>query len=313
MRLYKRLSKQSRHRRLETPSRSLWRHSNESIVGTLGCVFVETHSSGVTKCTTGFYMTFSIIINNKPSVDIFARSSSWMIDYMERSMSCPKHDDVIKWKQFPRYWSFVRGIYRSPVNSPHKGQWRGALMFSLICVWINGWVNNREAGDLRRHRAHYDVSVMKSDSECRSGWLPLPSNLQYKKTKSQHLNVSRLGFRLSLPNPLRPGHRWSSDADISRLEHPKMTDAFPGKQLRGRISPCISNIHSPYLDRMTCVWVGMISDNRIWQKRSILCKWGRVINRGGMPVSHHRDFAMMLVAQFRDYLADAPISSLDSC
>ena len=46
------------------------------------------------------------------------------------------------------------------VNSPHKGQWRGALMFSLIWAWINGWVNNREAGDLRRHRAHYDVLVM---------------------------------------------------------------------------------------------------------------------------------------------------------
>ena len=71
-----------------------------------------------------------------------------------------KHDDVIKWKHFPRYWPFVRGIHRSPVNSPHKGQWRGALMFCLICVWINDWVNNREAGDLRRHLEHYDVSVM---------------------------------------------------------------------------------------------------------------------------------------------------------
>ena len=70
------------------------------------------------------------------------------------------HDDVIKWKHFPRYWPFVRGIHRSPVNSPHKGQWRGALMFSLICVWINGWVNNREAGDLRHYRAHYGVTVM---------------------------------------------------------------------------------------------------------------------------------------------------------
>ena len=49
----------------------------------------------------------------------------------------------------------------APVNSPHKGQCRGALMFSLICVWINGWVNNREAGDLRRHRGHYDVIVMR--------------------------------------------------------------------------------------------------------------------------------------------------------
>ena len=70
------------------------------------------------------------------------------------------HDDVIKWKHFPRYWLFVRGIHRSPVNSPHKGQWRGALMFSLICARINGWVNKREAGDLRRHHAHYDVIVM---------------------------------------------------------------------------------------------------------------------------------------------------------
>ena len=44
------------------------------------------------------------------------------------------HDDVIKYKYFPRYWFFVRGIHRSPVNSPHKGQWRGALVFSLICA-----------------------------------------------------------------------------------------------------------------------------------------------------------------------------------
>ena len=54
----------------------------------------------------------------------------------------------------------MRGIHRSPVNSSHKGQWRRTLMFSLIYVWVNGWVNNREAGDLRRHCAHYDVSVM---------------------------------------------------------------------------------------------------------------------------------------------------------
>ena len=46
-----------------------------------------------------------------------------------------------------------------PVNSPHKGRWRGALMLSLICAWTNGWVNNGDTGDLRRHRAHYDVSV----------------------------------------------------------------------------------------------------------------------------------------------------------
>ena len=70
------------------------------------------------------------------------------------------HVDVIKWKHFPRYRLFVRGIHRSPVNSPHKGQWRGALTFSLICAWINVWVNNLEAADLKRHPAHYDVIVM---------------------------------------------------------------------------------------------------------------------------------------------------------
>ena len=75
-------------------------------------------------------------------------------------LACTWHDDVIKRKHFPRYWPFVRGIHRSPVNSPHKGQWRWALMFSLICVCIKGWVNDREAGDLKRYHAHYDVTVM---------------------------------------------------------------------------------------------------------------------------------------------------------
>ena len=70
------------------------------------------------------------------------------------------YDDVIKWKHFPRYWPFVRGIHRSPVSSQRP--WRGALMSSLICAWANGWLNNHDAGDLRRHRALYDVTVMKA-------------------------------------------------------------------------------------------------------------------------------------------------------
>ena len=80
------------------------------------------------------------------------------------------HDDVIKWKQFLRYWLFVRGIHRSPVNSPHKGQWRGALMFSLICAWTNGWVNNRHASDLKRHCNHYDVTAVTIKMFCVHLW-----------------------------------------------------------------------------------------------------------------------------------------------
>ena len=69
---------------------------------------------------------------------------------------------------FSALLAFVWGIHRSPVNSLHKGQWWRDLMFSLICAWINRWVNNGEAGDLRCHHAHYDVTVLLWDHKPRS-------------------------------------------------------------------------------------------------------------------------------------------------
>ena len=104
-------------------------------------------------------------------------------------LSAAIHDDVIKWKHFPRYWPFMREIHWSPGDSPHKDQWRRALMFSLICVWINAWVNNREAGDFRRHRAHYGVIVM-----CRHGYQSLfwNRNIQTRTmNESSNLCLSR--------------------------------------------------------------------------------------------------------------------------
>ena len=94
------------------------------------------------------------------------------------------HDDVIKWKHFPRYWPFVRGIHRSPMNSPHKGQWRGALMFSLNCARTNGWANNGEVGDLRRYRAHYHVIVMSLLFHAQSLW---PSNAYMRQLTMKSL------------------------------------------------------------------------------------------------------------------------------
>ena len=89
-------------------------------------------------------------------------TSYWLLCGHSERGGLLMHDDVIKWKHFPRNWPFVREIHRSPVNFPHKGQWRGALMFSLIYAWINDWVNNHEAGDLRRQHGHYDVIVMET-------------------------------------------------------------------------------------------------------------------------------------------------------
>ena len=71
---------------------------------------------------------------------------------------------VLWWRHQMEIFSALLALCagNSPVlNSPRKGQWRGALMFLWsACAWINCWANNREAGDLRRHSAHYDVIVM---------------------------------------------------------------------------------------------------------------------------------------------------------
>ena len=99
----------------------------------------------------GWFTGFKIVDHDeqvwRKTADYLFHHSTWWRHQMET---------------FSASLSLCAGNSPVPVNSPHKGQWRGALMFSLICVWINGWVNNREAGDLRRHRGHYDVIVMTS-------------------------------------------------------------------------------------------------------------------------------------------------------
>ena len=105
-----------------------------------------------------------------------------MIHWARTSHINISHHDVIKWKHFPRYWPFVRGIHRSPVNSPRIGQWRGALMFTLIYAQIKGWVNNREAGDLRRYRGHNDVTVI-------SLWIHGTGKVINHKYPSTHIYV----------------------------------------------------------------------------------------------------------------------------
>ena len=120
-----------------------------TLAATLALIIHESHLQ--------FYVLVHVFYDKNQIAALLAEScSSLHHTYSSCTHGCSfYHDDVIKWKHFPRYWPFAR----SPVNSPHKGQWRGALMFSLICVRINGWVNNREAGDLRCYRAHYDGIV----------------------------------------------------------------------------------------------------------------------------------------------------------
>ena len=124
------------------------------------------------------------------------------------------YDDVIKWKHFPRHWPFMW----SPVNSPRKDQWHGALMLSLICVWTNVWISNRAAGDVRRHRAHFDVSVMHLTRHLRTG--PTQSSFHFNKVELHiegygwlthwgrvtHICVNKQTI-ISSDNGLSPGRR----------------------------------------------------------------------------------------------------------
>ena len=125
------LNNQERRRWFETPSCSLWRHCN-GLHAAEGCYCVTHDWSNI-----GHYLIELAYVMTSSNINIF------------------------------RVTGLCAGNSPVPVNSPHKGQWRGALMFSLICVSINGWINNREAGDLRRHRGHYDVSVMNMAARCR--------------------------------------------------------------------------------------------------------------------------------------------------
>ena len=82
------------------------------------------------------------------------------------------------------------GEFTGPGEFPHKGQWRGALMFSLICVWMSSWANNREAGDLRRHRGNYDVNVSSPLLSSPPLPLPLPLSLSLSLSLSTSISIS---------------------------------------------------------------------------------------------------------------------------
>ena len=97
------------------------------------------------------------------------------------------HEGVMKWKHFPRHWSFVRGIHRSPVNSPYKGQWRGALMFSLI------WALNKRLG--KKSWSCWFETQSRSlwrhcdGPECRYEWRSYTILFIYLRVYSLHHNV----------------------------------------------------------------------------------------------------------------------------
>ena len=112
---------------------------------------------------------------------------------------------------------FLRGIHQSPANSPHKGQRRGALIFSLICAWLNAWVNNCEASDLRRHRAHYDVIVMNTifETNTKQNRFRSPLYNQVQKILVRKITVGGIGPGNGLSPTRCQRISWTSDGIFS--------------------------------------------------------------------------------------------------
>ena len=114
-----------------------------------------------------FYTNRSYIIPSHTLVSCVAKSSPLKFE-MLRDFAISRGPFAWRRHQMEKFSALLAICAENSsvlVNFPHKGQWRGALMFSLIYTWMNGWVNNREAGDLRRHRPHCDVTVIVSSGQ----------------------------------------------------------------------------------------------------------------------------------------------------
>ena len=85
---------------------------------------------------------------------------NFVCDIYRPTSALKPNDDVIKWKHFRVTGPLSGESIGHRWIPPHKGQWRGALMFSLICAWANGWTSCGYAGDVSRHDAQYDVTVI---------------------------------------------------------------------------------------------------------------------------------------------------------
>ena len=105
-------------------------------------------------------------------MDLFPFSVAFFFSILARQLFTDEEEMLV----------FMKTSSNGHIYSPHKGQWRGVLMFSLVCAWINCWVNNDEAGDLRRYRGYYDVSVMTPQCD----WLLLPELVRLWVPEASH-------------------------------------------------------------------------------------------------------------------------------
>ena len=154
--------------------------------------------------------------NNK---DYIIPMTDCIAQYIPLPVSCPwwRH----QMETFSALLALCTGNSPALVNSSHKGQWCGALMFSLICAWISGWANNLEAGDLRRHRGHYDVTVMSHNNkdciipltDCIAQNISLPVSCPWWRHQMETFSALLVICTGNSPVPVNSPHK-ASDAEL---------------------------------------------------------------------------------------------------
>ena len=132
-------------------------------------ICVEYHQNDIIMSVMAFHITSLTIVYSTVYSDADQNIKApchWPLcgEFTDDRWPAPYGTDTKAWpwwrhqmETFSALLTFCAG--NSPVTGefPHKGQWRGALMFSLICAWSKSWANNGDASDLRRHRAHCDT------------------------------------------------------------------------------------------------------------------------------------------------------------
>ena len=127
-----------------------------------GCTFSMQKHMKYRRGLTHYLLRYIIVILKVWFWNSLYRIVSWQLAMKVVSGKCHRAS-VMGSQHWFKLWHFVRGNYQSLVNFPHKGRWRRALMFSLICASTNGWANHCDTGDLRRRYAYYNVTVMSHE------------------------------------------------------------------------------------------------------------------------------------------------------
>ena len=137
---------------------SWWRHQMETFSALLAICAGNSPVTGEFPAQRPVTRSFDVFFDLRLNKRLSKLSWGWWFETLSRLLW--RHRNVYpSWRRhqmetFLRYWPFVRGIHRSQMPMTRS------FMFSLISAWTNGWANNRDVCDLRRHRAHYDATIL---------------------------------------------------------------------------------------------------------------------------------------------------------